>query len=188
MTNFRPSLVLVCVCAVSCGCATPDAVDHAAVAAAAKLDELQSELSAIVRDHNAYLGEAAKLANEEIDSLRSVDIDEFFSRNADAYLASLRGASVATVESTLPGFAQSTLTAWQAREAARQALRDRLEAMQEQAADEVAVNFRKVRALRGKLNVLAAPRAGDDALKFVVAYLQEVDRELDKLEEEDNDN
>lgn len=188
MTNIGSTIPLILACAVSAGCATSDTVDNAAVAAATKLDDLQSDLSIIVREHNAYLDEAAKLANEEIDMLRSIDIDEFFSRNSDAYLASLHGASVAAVESTLPEFAHSTLTAWQAREAARQELRDRLRAMQEQAAERVAVNFRKMRELRGRLNVLVAPRAGEDALKFVAAYLKEVDRELDKLEEDGDDD
>ena len=74
------------------------------------------------------------------------------------------------------------------RETARQAQRDRLRSMQEEAAKKVAVNFRKMRELRASLNALGTPRSDKEALKFVAAYLKEVDRELDKLEEDDTDN
>jgi hypothetical protein len=188
MNHQRPAVIGICAALLLCGCGSNKTVDMAAASAAQQLGELQLSLTARVNEHNKYLDGAEDRINEELDRYRSDDIDLFFLTNKVSYMSGLRGATPETVSVSLVGFAQSTLTAWQSRDARREEKRVELLAALDEAKQEVALEMGKMRKLRSQLSLIATPRQGKDAFLMLAAYLKEVDKELEKLKDEGNED
>lgn len=178
----RPIGVTSMLLMTGCATMTPTA-QKAATAALSQLNTLELEIQRKIKAENDYYEQAMDVATARVVELWDAEQPFEFEKQAKQFTAKNLKVSADKLGPKLIDLTEEMKMAWMARDREYETLLTGTQSTLRENRRKLEVERAKVRTLSNKLTNLSAARSDQDMLVFAVAYVRQVKKEYDKIDE-----
>ena len=176
--------LLITLCGIV-SCASQDQFEQAASEAASQLASVEKAINAKIKTENRYYyDDALKRTTEDLKKWRADSRTYMLLKNGDAFIAKNTGKNAKILGGELKRHIERTIAEWREQESARDRLQAEITTTLEASRKKMEYESKKISALRSKLRALGESSDNKALLRFIVAYVGEVDNALEVIEQD----